>query len=132
MNHFLFAGNHYYPRGGAEDMLGMFSELTDQNIFEAVIAALECGRIDHADRIWVNAFSHDGKTMGERRHWEVRIERELDNLALQFCSFKTMLERFGACGLMPLGRDIINYDDTETITLFPVLDPQRRDIRFLP
>jgi hypothetical protein len=133
MNHFLFAGDRYYPTGGARDLVGIFNEVDDATVFAAVLEKVRQGRIDRDDRIWVNAMSVQPQTLGEARYWEVRMRESLDHPALQFCSIKQDIEGLGPCGIMPLGFEAARHEDSlfASDTLYPLLDPEKRNISWL-
>lgn len=135
MSYFLFAGSRFYPAGGAHDLVGVYPELTDAIIFAAVIAQIRKNRYDYDDRTWVNSLSMHPETVGAIRNWEVRIEKTPGDPALQFASLTEHIEGLGFCGIVPLGRDTSNAEDSSDpndVTLYPLLDPQKRTNYTLP
>lgn len=134
MNYLLFAGARYYPAGGAHDLIGVFTELTDANVFEAVIERVRKNRHDFDERIWVNAVSVQPDNTASIHNWEVRIEKSENHPALEFASVKEYVEGLKVCGIIPLGRNTEHCDpnDPSDVLLYPLLDPQKRNVNYLP
>jgi hypothetical protein len=134
MNYLLFAGARHYPAGGAHDLIGVFAELTDASVFQAVIERVRPNRYDFDERIWVNAVSIQPDNTAAILNWEVRIEKSENHPALEFASVKEYVEGLSVCGIIPLGRNTQNSDpnDPSDVLLYPLLDPQKRDINYLP
>jgi hypothetical protein len=133
MHYLLFAGARFYPAGGAHDLIGVFAELTDANVFEAVIERVRHNRNDFEDRVWVNAVAVQPDNTATILNWEVRIEKSENHPALEFASIKEYVEGLKVCGIIPLGRDTehSNPDDPSDVTLYPLRDAQKRDINYL-
>jgi len=133
MNYILFACNRYYPRGGVEDMVAVVGDLVESEILAAVLAKIRSGNLEKDNRLWVNAVSIQPASIGKTYHWEVRIEKSAEDPALEFCSIKETHEDLGVCGLLPLGVEVVTlFDNTTDLTFYPLLDPEKRDITYLP
>ena len=133
MNYILFAGNRHYPRGGVEDMVGIVKDLVDAEILATVLDKVRSGAFYRDDRLWVNAVSVQPDSLGESRYWEVRIKKTLDDPSLEFCSHKENIEELGSCGIIPMGAEVVTYfDNTTDLTFYPLLDPEKRDMDYLP
>jgi len=140
MNYLLFAGARYYPAGGAHDLIGVFSELPDVKVFEAVMERVRSNRYDLDERIWVNAIAANPEAVSAQPNavpailnWEVRIEKSENHPSLKFCSYKENVDGFGTCGIIPLGRDNPDFSEVHPydVMLYPLLDPEKRDINRL-
>lgn len=103
MSFYLFAFNHQAPRGGADDMIGVYPHsTTDAMILDAVAEAIEKGRLQKEERLQVNGFFFQGYSMGINLHWEFRMAASLDDEFLKFAKVKVERVGLGAIGLVPL------------------------------
>jgi hypothetical protein len=132
MTNFLFAGNDDFLKGGANDLVGTYFHLDDQTVFVAIMEEIRIRRLKPAARLWANAFSCEGKELGERRHWEFRMAASLEDPALQFASYKADLPGMGPCGVVPLGRRIERVAAVDVSVFYPLLDKEQTNIDFLP
>lgn len=132
MTNFLFAGNTDFLKGGANDLVGSYFHLDDQTVFVAIMEEIRIRRLQPAARIWANAFSCEGKMLGDRRHWEFRMAPAMDDPALRFASYKADLPGLGPCGVVPLGRRIERVGDVDVSVFYPLLDTEQTDIDLLP
>lgn len=132
MNHFIFASNLDKATPGENDLVGVYQEVSDENIFYALVAVIALGRLQPGRRIRVEAFNHVVKTVGERRYWEFRMAKELQSAELKFSTIREDVPGLGPCGLVPLGRHLLQAETEVTVAgpFFPLLDLARNEEGF--
>jgi len=128
MTHFLFAGNTDFAKGGANDLVGAYYHLEDQTVFVALMDEIYVRRIQPAPRVWANAFSSEGKDLGQRNHWQFRMAASLDDPSLKFCSYKADAAGVGPCGVIPLGRRVERIGAIDVSVFYALTDPEQQDI----
>ena len=132
MNYFIFAHNLNNSVSGENDLVGVYQEVSDENIFYALIDVIELGRLQPGRRIRVEAFNHVIKAVGERRYWEFRMTTELPDAELKFSTIRENVPGLGVCGLVPLGRRLEQVDGAAVSTFYALLDLTRTDLELLP
>jgi len=132
MNYFIFASNLDNATPGGNDLVGVYQELSDENIFYALADVIALGRLQPGRRIRIEAFNHVVKTIGERRYWEFRMARELQDAELKFSTIRENVNGLGVCGLVPLGRRVEQVGGAEVLSFYALLDLEHTDLELLP
>ena len=134
MTMLLFAMDTYEPRGGADDLIGVFaSKLTDEQVFEAVLAQIDTAWLTEKlspSSIEVNAVMLANGKADDRFFWKLRFAKSLEDEVFRFALLKTNHEKFGPCGLIPVTREPrTSATGHEYFEEYETLDPAKNNRR---